>query len=82
MSEDTTTTHVTECDGLEASWTLIWRGAEIEGIAVTGVYDTADDLPVVSIGQAPYPDLAEARRRWPRLTDLWDAVRHDFWHPR
>lgn len=40
--------------------------------------DTAEDLPVVSI-DGPYPDLVEARERWPKLTDLWNAVRHDFW---
>ncbi|MFI6956503.1 hypothetical protein ACIBJI_23900 [Nocardia sp. NPDC050408] len=65
--------HVTECDGLEASWTLDKHNIEIHGI-----YDTAEDLLVVSI-DGPYPDLVEARERWPKLTDLWNAVRHDFW---
>ncbi len=71
----------TECDGLDARWILLKRGAEIEGIAIHGVYDTAADVPVVSIGHGPYPDLTEARRRWPTLDRLWDAVRHDFWSP-
>ncbi|WP_280189629.1 MULTISPECIES: hypothetical protein [Nocardia] len=26
-----------------------------------------------------YPDLAQARELLPKLTGLWDAVRHDFW---
>jgi hypothetical protein len=64
----------TEVDGLEASWTL-----DDHEIGIVGVYDTSGNLPVVSIDHGSYPDLAEARERWPKLTRLWNAVRHDFW---
>ncbi len=64
----------TEVDGLEASWTL-----DNHEIGIVSVYDTSENLLVVSIYQHPYPDLAEARERWPKLAQLWNAVRHDYW---
>ncbi|MBF6176791.1 hypothetical protein [Nocardia blacklockiae] len=74
MMDDATREHVTECDGLEASWTL-----NRHVIRISGVYDTSENFPVVSLDQGPYPDLADARSRWPKLARLWDAVRHDYW---
>jgi len=64
----------TEVDGLEASWTL-----DDHEIGIVGVYDTSESLPIVSIDHGPYPDLAEARERWPKLARLWNAVRRDYW---
>lgn len=74
MIDGATHQHVTECDGLEASWTLIRHD-----IQINGVYDTSENLPVVSLDHGPYPDLVEARDRWPKWARLWDAVRHDYW---
>ncbi|WP_280302705.1 hypothetical protein [Nocardia abscessus] len=40
---------------------------------------TSDVTPIASYGPGSYPDLAQARELLPKLTGLWDAVRHDFW---
>ncbi|MBO0882496.1 MAG: hypothetical protein J2P17_19620, partial [Mycobacterium sp.] len=74
MIDNATYKFVTECDGFEASWTLMRHD-----IRIKGVFDTSENLPVMSLGHGPFPDLVEARDRWPRLTRLWDAVRHDYW---
>ncbi|MEV5839594.1 hypothetical protein [Nocardia sp. NPDC052112] len=34
---------------------------------------------IASFEPGNYPDLVQARERLPKLAELWDAVRHDFW---
>lgn len=65
----------TEADGLRVTWRLIQNRL----ISIVAVDNASDASPVLSFGPAAYPDLAQARELHPGLTDLWDAVRHDFW---
>ena len=74
MIDDVTYKHVTECDGVAANWTL-----NRHTILINGVYDTTENVPVVSLDDGACPDLVDARSQWPQLTRLWDAVRHDYW---
>ena len=67
-------TRRTESEGLQAIWRLVGHRA-----AIVGVRDTSGKETVVSFDPGPYPDLAEARERFPKLTRLWDAVRHEYW---
>lgn len=66
--------HRTEVDGLHAIWRL-----NHNRIAIILVRNTFDVQAVVSFAPGPYPDLAEARERFPELTRLWDAIRHAYW---
>ncbi|WP_157110528.1 hypothetical protein [Nocardia anaemiae] len=43
------------------------------------VHNTSDATPIASFAPGDYPDLVQARERLPKLAELWDAVRHDFW---
>lgn len=63
----------TEIDGLRALWRVDHRRGRIVLLAVR---DLSGALPLTPGDRL---DLAAARERWPRLTPLWDAVRHDFW---
>ena len=65
--------HCTKTKELHAIWRL-----RQQQIAIMRL-QTPDDEIVVSFEPGPYPDLAEARERFPRLTRLWDAVRHQYW---
>ncbi|MEV2219407.1 hypothetical protein AB0E01_05960 [Nocardia vinacea] len=67
-------TRRTESEGLQAIWRLDGHRATI-----IRVHGTSGEETVVSFDPGPYPDLAEARERFPRLTELWDAVRHEYW---
>lgn len=40
---------------------------------------TAIGTPLAFACTDSAPDLAEMRERFPDLTPLWDAVRHQFW---
>lgn len=51
-------------------WKLVGRIARIAQL-------TNGETPTVSF--MPWPDLSEARERYPRLGGLWDRVRHDYW---
>ncbi|RDI66827.1 hypothetical protein [Nocardia pseudobrasiliensis] len=66
--------HRTRVDDLEATWRL-----DHQRIRIVNVYNTSENLPVVNFQRSGCPDLAEARERLPKLSRLWDAVRHDLW---
>ncbi len=65
----------TEVDGMRVTWRLIQNRV----ISIIAVHDASNASPVLSFGPTSYPDLARARELHPGLTELWDAVRHDFW---
>ncbi|WP_280362926.1 hypothetical protein [Nocardia wallacei] len=65
--------HRTEIGGLRALWRIDLQSGRI---VVLAVHDHGGALP---LAPGERLDLALARERWPRLTPLWDAVRHDFW---
>lgn len=67
--------HRTEVDGL----CVTWRMFQDQLISILAVHNTFDVAPVVCFGPDIYPDLARARELLPKLTALWDAVRHDLW---
>ncbi|ATL70761.1 hypothetical protein CRH09_35850 [Nocardia terpenica] len=67
--------HRTEVDGIEATWRL----HHPPQVGIIKVYNTSESLPVVAFDPGERLDLADARRRFPKLEKLWDAVRHDFW---
>ncbi|MGV9540336.1 hypothetical protein ACWDSF_03310 [Nocardia beijingensis] len=52
-----------------AEWKLVGKTAHI-------VHLKGESGPVSFV---PWPDLSEARERYPRLAALWDALRHDYW---
>lgn len=60
-------------------WCAYWRPGR-EGIRILEIRDTSGqriDLPAVHPGGAP--DLADMRERFPGRTELWDAIRHEYW---
>ncbi|MFI6959458.1 hypothetical protein ACIBJI_39085 [Nocardia sp. NPDC050408] len=67
--------HRTEVDRLQATWQLDHRHV----IQIMCVHNISDPTPLATFDPGGYPDLVEARERLPKLAQLWDAVRHDFW---
>ncbi|WP_040699044.1 hypothetical protein [Nocardia vinacea] len=67
--------HRTEVDGLQAIWQLNPR----HEIGIMFVHNTSDATTIASFEPGDYPDLVRARERLPKLVELWDAVRRDFW---
>ncbi|MBY8862250.1 hypothetical protein K7711_37655 [Nocardia sp. CA2R105] len=65
----------TEVDGMQVTWRLIQHHT----IAIMAVNHACDGRPVASFAPDHFPDLARARELFPELTNLWDAVRHEFW---
>lgn len=57
----------------EALWCLSGQAIRILRVHTA----TGTTLSVTSAERAP--DLADMRERFPGLTPLWDAVRHQFW---
>ncbi|MBF6225219.1 hypothetical protein IU470_08865 [Nocardia abscessus] len=66
--------HHTEAGGFQAIWRL-----ERHRIAIMVVRGASDVTPIASYGPDSYPDLAQVRELLPKMTALWDAVRHDYW---
>ena len=65
----------TEADGWTAQWCL-----DHLRIRILLVSNSSDAEPLFSAAvDAAAPDLAEMRERFPRLSDLWDAIRSEFW---
>ncbi|WP_328398091.1 hypothetical protein [Nocardia sp. NBC_00416] len=59
-------------------WLAVWRFDR--RIRMLRVCDTSGAQILLSAaGPATAPDLADMRERFPELTTLWDAVRHEFW---
>ncbi|MEU4313036.1 hypothetical protein [Nocardia sp. NPDC024068] len=68
-------TRSTEAGQWRAVW---WRGEH--GIRILRVRDIVGDRTVLAVTDAANaPDLADMRERFPELTALWDAIRHQFW---
>jgi hypothetical protein len=66
----------TEVDGWVAIWEIDhWR---IRIMLVRNVIDSARPLLNADAAVAA-PDLADMREKYPKLSRLWDAVRHEFW---
>jgi hypothetical protein len=65
----------TEAEGLGVTWRLLQDHLS----SILAVHNTCDTAPIVSFGPDTYPDLVQARELFPEMTNLWDAVRHDFW---
>ncbi|GGL32401.1 hypothetical protein GCM10011588_54000 [Nocardia jinanensis] len=55
-------------------WRALWR-LDRHCVRIIEVRDESGSR----VSVAGSPDLAEMRERWPDLTPLWDAVRHDLW---
>ncbi|MEU0507037.1 hypothetical protein [Nocardia sp. NPDC005998] len=66
----------TEVDG----WVVIWEidHWHIRIMLVRSVIDSARPLLSADVAMAA-PDLADMREKYPNLSRLWDAVRHEFW---
>lgn len=69
------TIYRTEVDGIEVTWRLDYP----PGIVIIKVYKISEDRSIAAFDSDRCPDLADARARFPKLEELWDAVRHDFW---
>lgn len=68
-------THRTEVGEWQAIWFLERRRIRI--VQVDNISEPRTLLSVTIPTDAP--DLADMRERFPNLTQLWDAVRHEFW---
>ncbi|NKY53939.1 hypothetical protein [Nocardia vermiculata] len=70
------TEYRTECDG----WAAVWRmdHTRIRMMHVSAPLTGQPPLMAVDIPAAA-PDLVIVRERFPNLSRLWDAVRHDYW---
>ncbi|WP_433680075.1 hypothetical protein [Nocardia sp. CA-119907] len=67
--------HRTEVDG----WQAIWR-LDRQHIRMMLVRNASESQPLMSVSTvAAAPDLAQMREQFPRLSRLWDAVRHEYW---
>ena len=68
-------TRCTQAGDWLAVWKLDRRRIRILLVQHSSGAQTALPAP----GDSSAPDLAEVRERFPELTRLWDAVRHEFW---
>jgi hypothetical protein len=65
----------TEVDG----WQAIWR-LDHQYIRMMQVRNISESEPLMSADTpAAAPDLAQMREQFPKLSRLWDAVRHEYW---
>ncbi|MFI6957073.1 hypothetical protein ACIBJI_26860 [Nocardia sp. NPDC050408] len=65
-----------EVDG----WVAIWKidHWSIRIMLVRSLIDSARPLLNVDV-EAAAPDLADMREKYPNLSRLWNAVRHEYW---
>jgi len=62
-----------------AGWSVQWRMGR-HSIRMIRVSHPASATVLVSSSDAGVaPDLAQMRERFPELSQLWDAVRHEYW---
>ncbi|WP_329408636.1 hypothetical protein OG563_40605 [Nocardia vinacea] len=67
--------HHTEVD----DWQAIWR-LEHHGIRIMLVRNVFESSPLMSVtAPTSAPDLAQMREQFPKLSRLWDAIRHEYW---
>ncbi|WP_187687589.1 hypothetical protein [Nocardia wallacei] len=60
-------------------WQAIWR-IDRHRIRMLLVRNTSGSRPLLSAPvAATAPDLAQMRERFPDLSPLWDAIRHEYW---
>lgn len=62
----------TEVDGWLAEWRI-----DHHRIRIMLVCNGSDSKPLVCSTSAP--DLAQMRELFPKLSRLWDAIRHEYW---
>ncbi|WP_433680128.1 hypothetical protein [Nocardia sp. CA-119907] len=67
--------HRTEVDGWQALWCLDYHC--IRMMLVRNLFDSEPLMSAASWATAP--DLVQMRERFPELSRLWDAVRHEYW---
>jgi hypothetical protein len=67
--------HCTEVGG----WQAIWRldDHRIRIMLVSNISESATLMSALTPTTAP--DLAQMREQFPKLSALWDAVRHEYW---
>lgn len=62
-----------------AGWSARWEMRR-HRIRIIEVSDRGGATVLVSSSDAGVaPDLAQMRERFPELSQLWDAVRHEYW---
>jgi hypothetical protein len=67
--------HRTEVDGWQAIWLL-----DRQCIRMMLVCNIFESTPLMSSpSPAAAPDLVQMREQFPKLSRLWDAVRHEYW---
>jgi hypothetical protein len=60
-------------------WVARWR-LERHQIRILLVCNISEDLQLFSVAAlASAPDLVEMRERFPKLSELWDAIRGEYW---
>ncbi|WP_433602984.1 hypothetical protein ACQPXH_15235 [Nocardia sp. CA-135953] len=65
----------TEVDGWHADWRI-----DRHRIRIMLVRNLSEAQPLLSAATpAVAPDLADLRERFPELSRLWDAIRHEYW---
>jgi hypothetical protein len=67
--------HRTELDGWVAEWCLDQQHC----VRILLVHKLSDPKPLASFDLAASPDLAQMREQYPNLSQLWDAIRHQYW---
>ena len=65
--------HRTEVDGWLAEWRIDHH--QIRMMLVRN----GSEKPLLLCTAASAPDLAQMRERFPELSRLWDAIRHEYW---
>ncbi|MQY21398.1 hypothetical protein NRB20_45090 [Nocardia sp. RB20] len=65
----------TEAVGWVAHWSL-----DRHCVRILSVRNESEITPLFSVSVlAAAPDLADMRDRYPKLSDLWDAIRSEYW---
>ncbi|MFI7667698.1 hypothetical protein [Nocardia sp. NPDC049526] len=67
--------HRTEVD----SWLAIWR-LDHHQIRIIQVHNLFASRALISVPNPDAaPDLVQMREQFPKLSQLWDAIRHEYW---
>ncbi|WP_433627834.1 hypothetical protein [Nocardia sp. CA-120079] len=67
--------HRTEVDGWVSEWLI-----DHHCIRIILVHNQSEPNPLISAGSpTTAPDLARLREKFPDLSPLWDAIRHEYW---
>ncbi|MFE9326570.1 hypothetical protein ACIHDR_15980 [Nocardia sp. NPDC052278] len=59
-------------------WVAQWR-IDHHHIRIMLVHNVSDQRLMSASTPAGAPDLAGMRERFPDLSPLWDAIRHEYW---